>query len=114
MYSVLISPPQTAPEHVLPLLDKSLREVCIYVPYRCLTNNYLKGKEFEKNDKAFCHFVKKSCFQLLDLPAVGIRKGISMIMPIYTHVAMRWGSLIDWSILNFTRCLSEDYTTYYT
>ena len=34
--------------------------------------DHLKGLT-EHDDKAFRHFVKKSCFQLLDLPSVGIR-----------------------------------------
>ena len=36
--------------------------------------NHLKG--LEHGDKAFRHFVKKSCFQLLDLPSMGIRDAL--------------------------------------
>ena len=36
--------------------------------------NHLKG--IQDDDKAFRHFIKKSCFQLLDLPAVGIRDAL--------------------------------------
>ena len=36
--------------------------------------DYLKGGK--QDDKAFRHFVKKAGFQLLDLPAVGIRDAL--------------------------------------
>ena len=45
----------------------------------------LKGKE--NDDKAFRYFVKKSCFQLLDLPAVGNREGIHKAY-IYIYILM--------------------------
>ena len=36
--------------------------------------DHLKGLEYDY--KAFRHFVKKSCFQLLDFPSVGIRDAL--------------------------------------
>ena len=59
-------------DNAFPLDGKRTRSGVIREPLAQKVVDYLKGAARE-TDKAFRHFVKKSGFELLDLPSVGIR-----------------------------------------
>ena len=61
-------------DEIFPVNVKRTRSAVIRRQFAKRIVDYLKGRQ--EDDKGFRHFVKKSGFKLLDLPAVGVRDAL--------------------------------------
>ncbi len=66
---------QTYLDETFPSDGKRTRSAIVRESFARKIVNYLKGEQ-QDADKGFRHFVKKSGFELLDLPSVGIRDAL--------------------------------------